>query len=804
MNRWFIILTGIAINSCLGALYSWSIFVVPLSKEFGWSRAQLSWPFTVSLFTFALVMVAAGKWQDNVGPRIVCVTGGIVTGIGIILTSFITSFPALVLTYGVIGGAGMAMSYVTPVVTSMKWFPDKKGLAAALTVSGFVASVFRPIPLKLIMDVGIMNAFFYLGIIYIVVIGGLGMILHNPPPGYKPKGWEPPAPAEGAPTVGADWKVGNTIKTPTFWLLWLALLGNASMGVMVISLIAPYAKTLGISAVTAAFIIGYLSIANGLGRIIAGWLSDLIGPTRVMVVLFSITTVTAFLLPVMAKTTIGYAIGLLVLGASYGSNYALFPAAIAEFFGSKNLGANYGALFTAWGVAGVVGPQSKAALLRKFSRGLSGEELRLARLKAYKISFYIGAAFAALALVSALLARPPGEDKDFYERVDKTGVEEPAKPKRRWFSVRALNIALITLLVLVGYFALTPTGRWWRLSGKAYRLMQQGKYEKGVPVAEEALRIGEEVFGPDDYKMAISLNNLGEFYRYRGRYAEAEPLHKRALAIREKVKGEEHPKVAQSLNNLAMTYLEQGRYAEAVPLQERAVAILEKALGRNHPLVAKSLKNYAALLRKTNRAAEAAKMEARAKRIRTGQEVKEKVKRGMAYLNQQRWDDAIASFREAIHLKPDSARAYFGLGTAYHKKGQWDAAIGSFKKGIHLKPDSAGAHRGLGTVYFKKGQWDDAIASYKETIRLKPDVALSHAALGGAYGKKDQHDLAIASYKEAVRLEPGYVLAHFGLGVTYVYKGDRKAALVEYEWLKTRRPRAADMVLKGIRKIPAK
>ena len=727
MNRWFIILTGIAINSCLGALYSWSIFVVPLSKEFGWSRAQLSWPFTVSLFTFALVMVAAGKWQDKVGPRIVCVTGGIVTGIGIILTSFITSFPALVLTYGVIGGAGMAMSYVTPVVTSMKWFPDKKGLAAALTVSGFVASVFRPIPLKLIMDVGIMNAFFYLGIIYIVVIGGLGMILHNPPPGYKPKGWEPPAPAEGAPTVGADWKVGNTIKTPTFWLLWLALLGNASMGVMVISLIAPYAKTLGISAVTAAFIIGYLSIANGLGRIIAGWLSDLIGPTRVMVVLFSITTVTAFLLPVMAKTTIGYAIGLLVLGASYGSNYALFPAAIAEFFGSKNLGANYGALFTAWGVAGVVGPQSKAALLRKFSRGLSGEELRLARLKAYKISFYIGAAFAALALVSALLARPPGEDKDFYERVDKTGVEEPAKPKRRWFSVRALNIALITLLVLVGYLLLlSPYGRWNSLNRKAYSLIQQGKYEEGLPVAEKALKLGEGLFGPDEKN-------------------------------------------------------------------DKKVA-----------LMILSLENYATLLRKTNREAEAAKMEARAKRIRTGQEVKEKVKRGMAYLNQQRWDDAIASFREAIHLKPDSARAYFGLGTAYHKKGQWDAAIGSFKKGIHLKPDSVGAHRGLGTVYFKKGQWDDAIASYKETIRLKPDVALSHAALGGAYGKKDQHDLAIASYKEAVRLEPGYVLAHFGLGVTYVYKGDRKAALVEYEWLKTRRPRAADMVLKGIRKIPAK
>ena len=352
-------------------------------------------------------MVAAGKWQDKVGPRIVCITGSIVTGIGIILTSFISSLGGLYLTFGVIGGAGMAMSYVTPVVTSMKWFPDKKGLAAALTVSSPIA--LTPIAVKLIKAKGVMPAFFWVGIIYIVVVGGLGMILHNPPPDYKPKGWEPPAPTAGALTVGADWKVGDTIKTPTFWLLWLAFLGNASVGIMVISLIAPYAKTLGISAETAAFFIGYLSIANGLGRIIAGWLSDRMGPTRVMVVLFTITTVNVFLLPLMAKTTAGYAFGLMICGASFGANLALFPAATATFFGSKNLGANYGAVYTAVGVAAVVGTLAKAATLRKYTTGLTGEELRLGRLKAYKLAFYIGTAFAALALASALFTRPPGK-----------------------------------------------------------------------------------------------------------------------------------------------------------------------------------------------------------------------------------------------------------------------------------------------------------------------------------------------------------------------------------------------------------
>jgi OFA family oxalate/formate antiporter-like MFS transporter len=355
-------------------------------------------------------MVAAGKWQDKVGPKMVCVTGGIIMGIGFILTSFISSLGALYLTFGVIGGAGVACSYVTPVVTSIKWFPDKRGLAAGITVSGFGfgAFVFTPIAVKLIKSVGVMSSFLYLGIVWIVLVGGLGFVLVNPPPGYKPEGWEPPAPAVGVAPVHADWDIGDVIKTPTFWLLWLAFVGNASVGIMVISLIAPYAKTLGIDATTAAFLIGFLSIANGFGRIIAGWLSDAIGRTRAMVLIFSITTVNVFLLPVMAKTVAGYAVGLMVCGGSYGANFALFPAAAGAFFGTKNLGTNYAALFTAWGVAGVIGPQSKAAMLRKYTTGLTGDELRLARLTAYKLAFYIGTACGVLAVVTSFLAKDPG------------------------------------------------------------------------------------------------------------------------------------------------------------------------------------------------------------------------------------------------------------------------------------------------------------------------------------------------------------------------------------------------------------
>jgi OFA family oxalate/formate antiporter-like MFS transporter len=408
MNRWVICLTGTAINICLGVLYSWSIFVVPLIDKFGaeagFNRASLSWPFTASIFTFALVMVYAGRLQDRIGPKPVTMIGAVIMATGFILTSFVSSVPMILVTYGIIGGAGVAFGYVTPVVTTIKWFPDKKGLTVGITVAGFGfgAFVFTPIAVKLIKAVGVSNSFLYLGFIFLVTIMLLAQILRVPPAGYKPEGWTPPPPKPGL-AKARDWSPGEIIKTGTFWTLWLAFLGNAGVGLMVISLIAPYAKTLGMSAETAAFLIGFLSIANGFGRIIAGWMSDAMGRTRAMILIFSVTTVTVIAIPYIANTTIGLAVGLMVCGAAYGANFALFPAATAEYFGTKNLGVNYGAVFTAWGVAGVIGPQSKAYMLRTYPADEAG------RLAAYGAGFKIAAGLGVLAVVMAIAIKPPKE-----------------------------------------------------------------------------------------------------------------------------------------------------------------------------------------------------------------------------------------------------------------------------------------------------------------------------------------------------------------------------------------------------------
>jgi len=417
MKRWVICLAGTGINLVLGVLYSWSIFVVPLQEKFGWSRADLTWPFSVSVLTLAVTMVIAGKWQDKVGPRPVATLGCILMGLGYAFSGFISSLTVLTFTFGVIGGAGVACGYVAPITASVKWFPDKRGLASGITVSGFGfgAFVFTPLARKLIVAVGVMKAFKILGVLFLIIVVALAQLLKDPPPNWKPEGWEPPMPGETkTQATERHWTLGEAIKTWSFWSLWLAFLGNAGVGLMVISLIAPLAKTLGISQETAAFLIGFLSIFNGFGRILAGWLSDVIGRRAAMLVFFSTTTLMCMIMAFtnIAGTTLGYALALMIFGASYGSNFALFPAATADYFGTENLGNIYAGVFTAWGFAGFVGPRFiKARLLKSIPKKLVAQGLprEQANLVAYKTAFKVAIGLGLLAVVISFLTRPPRE-----------------------------------------------------------------------------------------------------------------------------------------------------------------------------------------------------------------------------------------------------------------------------------------------------------------------------------------------------------------------------------------------------------
>ncbi len=359
MNRWLVPIGALMVQLCLGVIYAFSVFVKPLEAAFGWDRAQTTWAFSINIVAFALVMTYAGRLQDRIGPRMVCMIGGVIMGIGFILARFINSLWMFYLTYGVIAGAGIAFSYVTPIATLVKWFPDMRGLMTGVAVAGFGFStlIFGPVAARMIEAVGWQNTFFYLGVIFLVVVVAGSQFLRNPPEGWKPAGWTPPPAATTATGEKArvDFQPRELFGIPQAWMLWIMFAFHASAGLMVISSLSPFAQQKGLSATTAAAVVGYGAIFNGLGRIFAGWVSDRIGRQRAMLLFFGATGIIMFITPLSAGTRIGLLAAVTVIYASYGANFSLFPSATADFFGTRNVGANYGLIFTAWGLAGVLG-----------------------------------------------------------------------------------------------------------------------------------------------------------------------------------------------------------------------------------------------------------------------------------------------------------------------------------------------------------------------------------------------------------------------------------------------------------------
>jgi len=267
-NRWLIVVGALLIQVALGAVYIWSVFKGPLMEMFGWEAAATNLTFSISLMTFAIGTVVFGKLQDKIGPRKVATIGGILLCLGLILASKTTSIGWIYLTFGVIGGAGIGAGYVCPLATCVKWFPDKKGLISGLAVAGFGAGalVFTPVAKNFINNFGVLSTFAYLGIIFgiIVILGA--QLLKNPPAGYKPAGWNPPAPV-GGKAVAENYTTGEMIKTTKFYLIWVSYLFGCAAGLMIIGNALPIAQVQGLSEALAASAIMTVSIFNSLGRL---------------------------------------------------------------------------------------------------------------------------------------------------------------------------------------------------------------------------------------------------------------------------------------------------------------------------------------------------------------------------------------------------------------------------------------------------------------------------------------------------------------------------------------------------------
>lgn len=357
-NRWRVVAGALIIQVCLGAIYSWSVFVNPLKEVFSYTTTQTQIIFSLALATFALTMIFAGKLQDKQGPRIVATFGGVVLGAGYLLASFTGgNFLLLALAVGVIGGAGIGLGYVCPIAACVKWFPDKRGMVTGLAVAGFGAGawIFAKIAASLIDAYGVLISLQYLGVIFMVSVVAGAQLLKNPPAGWKPVGWKPPESNFRATSV-ENFAWNDMVKLRQFWMLWIMFVFGAAAGLLVIGILKPYGVHSGLSAAAAANAVGILALFNGAGRIVWGTVSDKIGRKNTMTLMFLLQGMMMFALIKMASTELTLSIAAAWIGFNFGGNLALFPSTTADFFGTKNVGINYGLMFTAYGVAGIAGP----------------------------------------------------------------------------------------------------------------------------------------------------------------------------------------------------------------------------------------------------------------------------------------------------------------------------------------------------------------------------------------------------------------------------------------------------------------
>ncbi|OFZ20905.1 MAG: oxalate:formate antiporter [Bdellovibrionales bacterium GWB1_55_8] len=397
---WTVAFAGMGINLALGVLYSWSVIGKALSSEWGWSAAESSLPYSVAIGTFALTMIFAGRLQDKLGPRLVVTAGGAMTGGGLIIASFGESVGTLILGFGILAGAGFGLGYAAVTPAAVKWFPlQKKGLITGIVVSGFgLASVYiAPLTNTLLSSYGIRNTFLILGVAFLVVTLLLAQLIQNPPSGYVPAAI-PAKPGTSVHVIAQKRDFGwrEMVRTPQFYQLWFMYAFASFAGLMIIGHMAKIAAQ-QLPGINFGFImVAILAIFNASGRIVAGFLSDRFGRVRTMAAVFLLQAGILSMFPQLNSTAL-LLFGSALVGFNYGANLSVFPATTADYFGTRNLGVNYGLVFTAWGVGGVFGGMTAGRIFDATGN--------------YKIAFYLSAALCVLATVITFFTKAPRESR---------------------------------------------------------------------------------------------------------------------------------------------------------------------------------------------------------------------------------------------------------------------------------------------------------------------------------------------------------------------------------------------------------
>ena len=471
-RRWLVVLGALLVQTCLGAIYGWGVFVPALKASrselvvmlspkvlgvdpqnhaqvlaeyrqlkqhlaeardterdaarisleqflaqevparihvsesvwarhfYGFSGKQAQAVFSTGLMTFAMAMIFAGRWQDKVGPRKVAMAGGLILASGYAIAAVAgPSFPAVLLSIGVIGGAGIGCGYVCPIAACVKWFPDLKGPITGLAVAGFGGGAYLFIKLAgnwggLLATQGVPTTFLAYAAIFAIAVPAGALLLRNPPPGWKPEGWQPSQLHPSLSIAPRDFDQRQTLRTRAFFMIWLAFMFASSCGLMIIGSLKDFGvREGGLSEGQAEAALGLLALFNAAGRIAWGSLSQRLGVRPALVTISLLQAFMALALIELGSREWTLELAACWVGFMFGGNLALFPLLTAEFFGTKNLGANYGLVFTAYGAGGVLGPMLAGGVWDQ--------------LHSYRWAFIAASAGCLLAMSLAFALRPP-------------------------------------------------------------------------------------------------------------------------------------------------------------------------------------------------------------------------------------------------------------------------------------------------------------------------------------------------------------------------------------------------------------
>ena len=394
-SRWLIPPAALCVHLCIGQAYAFSVFNIPMSKLIGitaaapggawdlhkliavpsapsdWTLAQLGWIFSLGIFFLGVSAALLGRWVEENGPRkamfaaALCWAGGfLVSALGV----YVHTIWLIYLGYGVLGGFGLGIGYISPVSTLIKWFPDRPGMATGMAIMGFGGGAFIASPLSVWLmskfttqtHVGVAETFIIIGLIYFcfMIVGSI--IVRIPAPGWKPEGYVAPVQPKKLITTSNVF-VYRALKTPQFWLIWWILCLNVTAGIGVLGQASAMSQEMfpgHITAIAAAGFVGLMSLFNMGGRFFWATTSDYIGRKNTYFVFFVLGTLLYALVPTTGASgsVAGFVICFLIIISMYGGGFSTVPAYLRDMFGTQYVGAIHGLLLTAWSMAGIFGP----------------------------------------------------------------------------------------------------------------------------------------------------------------------------------------------------------------------------------------------------------------------------------------------------------------------------------------------------------------------------------------------------------------------------------------------------------------